>query len=162
MISGKVYNENFEPLKVDSLPGSAKVRAGVSGSKEKTVPLDLLAVPGQEGEYSGEFTAATPGSYSYSTLQDPSAVVKFDVIEPDIERMETAMNKNLLQGMADAVHGHFLREEDLDRLPSLVAKQSATVPLFRTIELFHSVWWLVLLLGLLCAEWLLRRINQLK
>lgn len=162
VISGKVYNENFQLLKVDSLQGKAKVRTVTGGSEEKTIPLDLMAVSGQEGQYRGEFTAQTTGQYSYSTLQDPAAVVKFEVTQPNLEQMETAMNQNLLQGMADAGHGHFLREEDLNKLPSMISDQSATVPLFRTIELFHSAWWLALLLVLFCLEWLLRRLKQLK
>jgi hypothetical protein len=162
VISGRVYDENFAPLKVDSLQGNLKVHPGAGGSADKTIPLDVMAVDGKEGNYRGEFTALTPGQYSYSTLQDPSAVVRLEVVQPNLEQMETAMNRTLLQGMADAAHGHFLREEDLYRLPSMIADHSAVVPLYQTIRLFHSVWWLVLLLILFCLEWLLRRIKQLK
>lgn len=99
---------------------------------------------------------------STSTLDDPEAAVKFEVIEPKIEQMETALNIRGLEAMASIAKGHFLREEDLDKLPEMVAQQSATVASFRKIDLFYSPWWAAVLLIILFAEWLLRRLKQLK
>jgi hypothetical protein len=163
-IAGKIYKDGYEPLTVGTLQGRLKI-TGLDARQapvEKTRTLDVVAVEDQPGEYRGQFTADTPGIYSYSTLDDPDAVVKFEVIEPRIEQMETALNERTLRGMADVARGRFLREEDLDRLPELVSAQSATVATFRKIDLFHSPWWLALLLPVLFLEWLLRRLMQLK
>jgi len=163
-ISGKIYKEGYDILTVGTLQGRLTI-SGTDASghpTEKTVPLDVSAVPDQAGQYRAEFTADTPGRYSYSTLEDPDAAVKFEVIEPKIEQMETGMNDRALRAMADAAKGRFLREEDLDRLPGLVSARSATVPTFRSIPLYHSPWWLLALLVLLFAEWLTRRLKQLK
>jgi hypothetical protein len=163
-IAGKIYKEGYEPLTVGTLQGKLKI-TGVDAKNapvENTLPQDVTAAGDQPGEYRGQFTADVPGIYSYSTLDDPGAVVKFEVIEPKIEQMETALNERTLRGMADVAKGRFLREEDLGKLPDLVSEQSATVATFRKIDLFYSPWWLAALLLVLLLEWLLRRLMQLK
>ena len=163
-IAGKIYKEGYEPLTVGTLQGRMKI-TGVDARNapvEKIETFDINAVGDQPGEYRGQFTADAPGSYSYSTLDDPDAAVKFEVIEPKIEQMETALNERALRGMADVAKGHFLREEDLEKLPDLISEQSATVATFRKIDLFYSPWWLAALLLVLFLEWLLRRLMQLK
>lgn len=163
-ISGKIYKEGYEVQTIGVLQGRLKITTSdAKGAPvEKTVPLDVSAVADQPGQYRAEFTAEAPGRYSFSTLDDPEAAVKFEVIEPKIEQMETALNERALKAMADAAKGTFLREEDLDKLPDLVSSQSATVATFRKVDLFHSPWWMVLLFVVLFAEWLLRRLKQLK
>lgn len=163
-LSGKIYKEGYEPLTAPNLQGKLKiVTTGTAGAPVETVrALDVSAAGDQPGEYRGQFTADVPGAYRYSTLDDPEAEVRFEVIEPRVEQMETALNERALRAMADAARGRFLREEDLDELPGLVSEQSATVATFRKVELFYSLWWLVILLLALCAEWLIRRLVQLK
>lgn len=163
-LAGKVYKEGYEPITVGALQGKLKITSvdGKNAPVEKVQPLDVVAVGDQPGEYRGQFTADVPGTYSYSTLDDPGAAVKFEVIEPKVEQMETALNERTLRAMADVAKGQFLREEDLEKLPDLVSEQSATVATFRKIDLFYSTWWLTALLLVLFLEWLLRRLMQLK
>ena len=47
-------------------------------------------------------------------------------------------------------------------MPEKIAEQSATVATFKKIELYHSPWWLVLILTMLFSEWLIRRLLNLK
>lgn len=164
VIAGKIYKEGYEPLTVGTLQGRLKITsADAKGApQEKVQPLDVSAVGDQPGEYRGEFTVDVPGSYSYSTLDDPEAAVKFEIIEPKVEQMETALNERALRAMTDVAKGYLLREEDLDKLPDLVSEQSATVATYRKIDLFYSPWWLAALLVVLFLEWLLRRLMQLK
>lgn len=163
-ISGKVFKENFEPLATATLDATAKIITKDAAGKEveKQVNVEMSAVPDKTGEYRGEFLAQAPGEYRFATLQDPTAIVKFDVIEPKLEQMETAMNDRLLKAMAESGHGKFLREEDLNKLPDFIAERSATVATFKTIPLYYSAWWVVFLLALAFAEWTLRRVSQLK
>jgi hypothetical protein len=164
IVSGKVYQEGFEPMTAGILQGRVRITGEDAAGKpvERTSPFDVSAVSDQPGEYRGEITAQAAGRYVFSTLQDPEAVVKFEVIEPKIEQMETALNERLLRTMAEAANGKFLREEDLAGLPALVASQSATVATFKKISLYHSPWWMALLFLALFAEWLLRRLKHLK
>jgi von Willebrand factor type A domain len=163
VLSGKIFNEKFGLLTAGTLQGKLSIRSPGNSAPtgDRVMPLDVSAVD-QPGTYRAEFTANTPGDYAYSTLQDPDAVVKFEVVEPKLEQMETALDEHTLKSMADIARGHFLREEDIDRLPSLVAEQTATVPVFKKFDLFHSPWWMILLFIVLFSEWLLRRLMQLK
>lgn len=164
VVSGKIFQDGYDVLTVATLQGRLKITTtdAAGAPVENVVPLDVSAVPDQTGFYRGEFTAKTPGRYSYSTLDDPEAVVKFEVVEPKIEQMETAMNARVLGAMAEAARGKFLREEDLDALPDQLAEQSATVASFRKLDIFHSWWWMGFLCLLLFSEWFLRRVKQLK
>jgi len=164
IISGKVYDEDFEPMTAPTLQGQLKI-GGIDADGQaidKTISLDVNAAADEAGEYKGEFTAKEPGLYTYSSFQDPEAVVKFEVIEPKIEQLETALNDRLLASMSDTAKGVFLREEDLYTLPEKIAEQSATVATFKKINLYLSPWWLVLILSVLFTEWLIRRLLNLK
>ena len=89
-------------------------------------------------------------------------MLKFDVVSPKIEFADTAMNATLLQNIAQISGGKFLREEDLNGLPALISSNSSTVPSFKKIELYYSVWWMVAIMALVAMEWLFRRLWQLK
>jgi len=157
VISGNAYTEGFEPLLVPTLEGTMKVE---SGGKTVEEPFELHGV--DRNAFRGEFTATTPGSYSFATTRDPEGVVKFEVIDSRPERTQTALDEKLLKAMAETSGGLFFREEDLRDLPDKIAAKSATVATFKKLDLFHNGWFLAALLGFLFLEWLLRRLTQLK
>jgi len=162
VISGKIYTPNFTPLIEASVAGILTVLPPDGKGTGEKLELRLIGSPQHPGEYQLEFTPKLPGEYRFSTVMDPQAVVKFEVVVPKLEQAETAMNAALLQSMADISGGKFLREEDLDTLPNLVSSHSATVPIFKKLELFYSPWWMVALMSIAALEWLLRRLWQLK
>jgi hypothetical protein len=162
-IAGKAYLENFKPLLTPTLEGyitSTTTDADGKVTSQKQV-LNLSADPDADG-FRGEFVPKAPGEYSFSTVRDPEAALKFDVTESRLEKIQTALNERLLKSMADISGGHFFREEDLNRLPQLVRAKTATVESFKRIELYYSRWCLLALLFLAFTEWLLRRLSQLK
>lgn len=161
-IAGKLYTQTFAPLKETTAPGTLVFTGEKDGAKDEPVELRLVAVPDQPGSYQAEFTAAKAGIYRFSPLMDPKAVVKVHVVLPKLELTETAMDASLLQAMADASNGKFLREEDLDGLPKLISSRGATVATFKKLDLYYSAWWMGALVALAGAEWLLRRIWQLR
>lgn len=160
LITGKVYSDNFTPLIEPSIPGTLTVRSA-DGREEKS-SLRLLAAPDSSGGYQAEFAAATPGEYSFSTLMDANAQVKFEVAVPQAEFAETAMNAPLLQKLAAISGGRFLREEDLNKLPELISANTATLVSFKKYELFYSLGWMAALIAVAAGEWFLRRLWQLK
>lgn len=162
VISGKLFAQSFAPLKEATVPGTLVFTASEGGAKEETSDVRLLEVPDQPGSYQLDFVTTKAGEYRFSTLIDPRAIVKFTVSPPRLEQAETAMDASLLQSLAEASGGKFLREENLNDLPALISSRSATVPTFKKHELFYSPWWMVVLVVLACTEWLLRRLWQLK
>lgn len=160
-ISGRLLAPGFTPRTEPSIPAQLSLPTS-PGTPTLTEPLPLLALPGQPGHYRAEFIARVPGQHIFTPTDIPNATVKIDVIEPKFERLETAMNESLLHAMAENAGGTFLREEDLHRLPSLIAARQATVDSYRQFRLFHSPWWLLPIFLLLFIEWTLRRLWQLK
>ncbi len=161
-ITGRAYDEGFVPLIAPALEGTLQIaRTGPDGQiTERDEPLNLSA--SAEGGFRGEFEAKVPGDYTFTTTRDPETVLHFEVIEPRLEQIQTALNERLLRAIAETAGGRFLREEDLHELPKLIREKSATVSSFKKKEIYHSNWWLVILLALVSAEWFIRRITQLK
>ena len=160
VISGEIYSEKFTPLTDPSVPATMTV-TGTDG-KETKEDVHLIASSDTPGEYQLEYTPKIVGSYQFTTIIDPKAVIKFDCINPKIEFADTAMNADLLQNMANISGGKFLREEDLNGLPNLVSSHSATVPTFKKLDLCYSPWWMGALMLIAVLEWLFRRLWQLK
>lgn len=163
VISGKAYTDGFQPLLEPTLEGTLTFTSTDANGKisEKKQPLNLSAIPETQG-FRGEFVARTPGEYTFSTKRDPETALRFEVIEPRMEKTQTSLNDRLLKAMAETSGGRFLREEDLDELPRLLQEKSATVATFKEIKLYHSAWWLLALVTPISLEWLLRRLTQLK
>jgi predicted transcriptional regulator/uncharacterized membrane protein len=156
-ISGNAFTETYEPFIAPSLDGTVTWK---SGEKNGSAPLTLQST--SRNSFRGEFVPTEPGSYSYVTKRDPQGVVKFAVVDLRLEKTRTALDDRLLRGMAEAAGGHFFREEELHKIPELVAARSATVSTFKKVELYQSGWILGTLLGLLFIEWFVRKLVRLK
>jgi len=165
-ISGRMFKAGFEPLSDPDVPGTITLKAEAAPGKpapaQQTRELRLQAVPDRPGEYRGEMTATSAGSYSFSVVRDPSVVLKFEVTDPKVELSDIAMNEKLLRAMASASGGQFLREEDLNGLPELIASKSTGSVSFKKIPLVYTPWLLGLIIFIACAEWLWRRKLELK
>jgi hypothetical protein len=163
-ITGRIFKPNFEPLTDAEVAGTFSIKSapGENAPKTQTTELRLQSIPDRPGEYHGEFVAQTAGSYSFSTVQDPAAILKFDVEEPKVELADIAMNESLLRSMAQAAQGHFLREENLNGLPDLIATQSTGTVSYKKIPLVFAPALFGLILLIACAEWLWRRKLELK
>ena len=72
------------------------------------------------------------------------------------------MNEPLLRELAEASGGRFVREEDLHRLPELIKARTDRVQSFVEVEVWSSPLYFLLLLGVVTAEWLLRKRCYLK
>jgi uncharacterized membrane protein len=165
-LSGRIFQTGLTPLSDAEVPGTLTIvpeaKAGQPASAPQTKDVRLQMVPDRPGEYRAETVATTPGTYSYTTARDPAVTVKFQVMEPQLELSDIAMNEKGLRAMAAASGGHFLREEDLNGLPELVASQSANSVSFKKIPLALAPIVLGLMILIACAEWLWRRKLELK
>lgn len=160
VISGNAYEGNYEPLIVPSLEASlARVSPGET-TPSAARSLHLTATG--RNFYRTDFVATDPGTYAFHTTHDPEGVLRFEVIKPDLEGAQTALDDRLLKNMAATAGGRFLREEDLHKLPDWISATSLRVESYRTVALYHSAWILTALCALLFAEWTLRRLSRLK
>ena len=165
-ISARVFQAGFTPVTDAELPGSVTITPAAAPGRPPapaiTHEVRLQAIADRPGEYRAQMPADVAGSYSYSLARDPSVVVKWQVEQPHIEMADIAMNDKLLRAMAGASGGRFLREEDLNSLPGLVAGQSSNSVSFQKIPLAFAPILLVLMILTACVEWLWRRKVELK
>lgn len=126
--------------------------------------VHLVADKEVPGLYRGTSTSLTAGEYEASVRASGfsasalKARSRFIVqAEEDNEMATTAANHALLQQMAEASGGMFLREYEISRLPELLSPLSRGRVIESETVLWQSYWWFVLMIALLTAEWILRK-----
>ena len=127
-----------------------------------TVPLtEDPAVPGR---YRGATGPLEPGEHVVSIraagfAADALRATAGFTVEPPatLESAETAADPVLLAAMAEASGGALLREEEIGRLPELLAPLSDGRVIESETPLWQSWWWFGAALIPLTLEWLLRK-----
>jgi hypothetical protein len=157
-VYARLYSAGFEPVQEPSVKGFYALKTGQGDRTEVT----LRAVPEQPGLYRGEFIAQTPGPHQFLVEADLDTVLEFNVSEPKFEFGETAMNEAMLRELAATTGGAFFREEDLHKLPDTIRAKTERVQSPLEVELWSSPLYFLLLLGVVTAEWVLRKWSYLK
>ena len=160
VIAGNAYSGNYEPLIVPTMEGVLTHTKPGAETPDSTRTINLAA--STKNFFRCDFIAKEPGSYAFHTVHDPDGILKFEVVDANLESVQTALDDRLLKNMVATAGGRFLREEDLNHLPDWVTATSTKVASERKVEIYDSTWILAGLLALLCAEWLLRRWSRLK
>ena len=155
-----VLDDDFEPV-VQS--GFDVIVSGLDGA-DAGQQIKLQPVRSQPGLYEGYFTPPGPGRYRMEANENDrkvSSITEFQVSDIRQELTETDMRLENLQRIADLTGGATLGVRELPKLASLVNGE----PLSTTVRSERPLWdhWLVILLlvGLLGAEWILRRRHDL-
>ena len=155
-----VLDDDFEPV-VQS--GFDVVVSGLDGAAASQ-QIKLQPDRSQPGLYEGYFTPPGPGRYRMEANENDrkvSSITEFQVSDIRQELTETDMRLENLQRIADLTGGATLGVRELPKLASLVNSESLTT----TVRSERPLWdhWLVILLlaGLLGAEWILRRRHDL-
>lgn len=155
-----VLDDEFEPV-VQS--GFDVVVSGLDGAAASQ-QIKLQPDRSQPGLYEGYFTPPGPGRYRMEANENDrkvSSITEFQVSDIRQELTETDMRLENLQRIADLTGGATLGVRELPKLASLVNGE----PLSTTVRSERPLWdhWLVILLlvGLLGAEWILRRRHDL-
>jgi len=165
-VYARLYSPTFEPIGLPSVRGSLRAANGAgapqAGAAAGDVNIVLRPVPDQPGMYRGEVVIPAPGAWRFSVDTDETTHLDLEASESRVEMSETAMNEPLLRDLARISGGAFLREEDLSKLPDLLAKTSDRVRSSRETDLYASPIYFLLILILLGAEWVLRKGAMLK
>lgn len=142
----------------------AQPRAALLHEGREIATLTLEPDPTHFGIYRATTPPLKPGAYEIAIAESPAAQPggpRLSLRVADTGGNEWAsltMNRPLLEAMALASGGRFLREEqaatDLPGLLQAVDRRQTTV---RETNLWSSWWWFGAVLGLLTAEWLLRK-----
>jgi hypothetical protein len=143
---------------------SAAVDALVWRGGEVIGTISLEPDENVPGVYRGRVTGLPAGDYEVSVQaagysnEALRARSRFTVnAETTAELRDGSANEALLQQVAEAGGGQFLREEDLRQLPKILSVYSNGRIVESDTLLWQSYWWFLSILMLLTCEWLLRR-----
>lgn len=155
-----VLDDDFEPVVQSGFDVLVSGLDGAAASQQ----IKLQPDRSQPGLYEGYFTPPGPGRYRMEANENDrkvSSITEFQVSEIRQELTETDMRLENLQRIADLTGGATLGVRELPKLALLVNGE----PLTTTVRSERPLWdhWLVILLlvGLLGAEWILRRRHDL-
>jgi len=125
----------------------------------------MLAVANQSGRYEGTFTARQEGAWTIH-IQLPSSnseetgriESRFLVELPSLETSQIWLNRPLLMDLAKLSGGKYFEVNELDQLVAAVPNRVETIEERSPPRpLWDVPVTLILLVGLLSTEWLLRR-----
>ena len=159
----RVRNEKFEPQE----NAAVQVAVRIPGEKE---PLELPCEPSleQPGLFETTYVPRQPGGYTAKfqvTDHDGKPLGESQLgwtHEPQAEEFRRiAVNRELMQELAEATGGEVLTVDDLPAFVESLPQRDVPVTEASTTPLWHSPWMLAVILLLLGGEWGLRRWNGL-
>ena len=176
VVRARVWDEGFQRLSAPEVTVQLEVGDGPAQ------PLVLEAPDPQQrpGEFEGRFIATRLGPHRlWFDLQrgverGKAAVTSFDVTVPQREMENPALDAGLLQALWDESRATYAaKEAGADRrtffrlweLPAVAAAVPAREVILTGVDATYRLWdtWLVfaILVGLLCVEWLGRKLTRL-
>lgn len=159
-ITAVVRDGKFTPA------ADAHVSARVIGPEGLSALVDLTPVPNTPGTFAMDWTAAKPGSYVVEITAAGSAqggqelgkdVISFRREDGIIENFHTEQNRELLQKLSQETGGRYWEQGEIARLPREISYSEAGISVRDTKDLWDMPVVFLALLGLMSADWLLRR-----
>jgi hypothetical protein len=166
-IQARILDDAFVPWHEQNVP--AEVRLAGSTPQEVT----LAAIPGRDGWYStrvradeegvGVVNLTLPGVDPSEATDGPPVLQKFfRVTRTDTEMQRLALDRSLLQTVANATSGRYFPLSDARQVPEYI-ESAAEIRVDRgPQEELWDEWWVLTALALLVTiEWTLRRKHNL-
>lgn len=150
----------FQPLLLEQF---AVFLRKADGTPERRL---LRPIPGEPGSYEGRFTLDDPGSYSFLAYEGDNpggpVLAREDLLVqiPDTELVDSSQDRKTLQQIAETSKGG--RYVFLANAGALAETLTGRRPYETEVDrstrtLWDSFWSLLLLLGILSFEWILRK-----
>jgi len=155
-IRARLYDDALKPVDVPQLQGFCQEKTGPA------MPFILRPEPQQKGFYRGELIAPSAGNFTYWVDRDAQQKRDFNVVLLQMELADTAMNEQGLRDMAVASGGEFFREEDLFKLPEVLRSKTESVRHTFEVEIWSSWLNFLLIIAVVTAEWIVRKLSMLK
>ena len=153
----------FQPLVAEVINCEIYDPAG----RPQLPPLKLIPDRQRPGQFVGDFRLSLPGTYRLELLVPDSTdklTEKLDVSLPNLETANARQNVQLLRAMADETGGAYLPldENTAAALPKLLPNHGEEFLVDERLRtLWDRDWVLYVLVGLLAAEWLTRKLLKL-
>jgi len=162
--TGGVVGLRSEVLQTDfNAQLDAEPRAVLTAPDGSELLLVLQPDPSRPGASAGELRVADPGDYRVRLEIDAagqvtrSAETRLRVTRAGDEYFDSTMNEKLLRQIADQSSGQFFKPQDIDQLVEALEKNPRASSTLRRLELWDMPALFLLLITLLCGEWMYRR-----
>jgi uncharacterized membrane protein len=143
------------------------VSAHVIGPAGVSAMVDAAPVPNSPGTFALEWTAEKPGSYVAEVTAEQAGkggaaelgkdVISFRREDGVAENFRTDQNRELLEKLSSETGGRYWTQSEIARLPQEISYSEAGISVRDTKELWNMPAVFLVLLGLMSADWLLRR-----
>lgn len=161
-LRARVVDVDYKPLSLAALPIDVTDPSG-----RPVIPaLQLQQDRNRPEEYFGTLRVTMPGQYRLS-LRPPqtteAVTAEFNVVMPRLEASDPLQNVTWLKNLTDGTGGRYVSfEAAAEILPSLLPNMGHEFILDQRIKELWDQWWVLILLGgLLAAEWLTRKLLRL-
>ena len=141
----------------------ARVAVHVVQPDGGTATIDMAPVPSTPGSFTADWTADKTGSYVAEVTAGRGSdelgrdVVTFERQNGVAENFHTEQNRDLLEKLSAETGGRYWKAEELSKLPTEISYSEAGISVRNTKELWDMPIVFLVLLGLMAAEWLIRR-----
>ncbi len=167
-ISCRVFDANMNPSTDETVKVFHQVESGGDARSRAPEPITLPLVKGKTpGTYEGAIVADKLGRHDFwlgSAEEKLSQTRSVNVDVPALEYRDLRMNRELLKRIAELSGGNYHDLSDcrsvLDDV-SVIARQRQTPIDERLTDLWDNYWVLLLVTGLLAAEWIYRKMVKL-
>jgi uncharacterized membrane protein len=145
----------------------AQVVAQVTSPSGKTAEVPLEWTVAKDGEYKGTMVADEPGLYKIKTTATRNGAevgthtLFARAAAGDNEYFDAPMRSSLLNRIAEETGGHFFTPSNASELPEAISYSGRGVTVVEERDLWDMPILLILLLGLLGADWGFRRVRGL-
>ena len=142
----------------------ARVTATVTSPDRTTAEVPLDWIVEHDGDYRGSFVADAPGLYEVRVVAARgektlgTSVVHVQVSAGDNEYFDAPMRAPLLKRIAEETGGRFFTASNASALPEAISYSGRGVTVVEERELWDMPVLLILMIGLLGAEWGYRRV----
>lgn len=175
-IRARLLDAQFQPLSAPSVPLQLVDPSG----RPVVPPRSLVADPNRPGEFVGDFRASLAGVYKLSVEIPQSSEMlqeEVSVALPKLEDENIRQNVVGLKNLAEGTGGAYFNLNDLnlsvaktvavnesgiDRIATLLPNRSEQILIDQRLKtLWDREWVLFVLVGLISAEWLTRKLIKL-
>ena len=158
----RLFKSDLTAQSADQVEGSLERTDGGLDAKERTSRVTLRRLPGAAGDYTAAVPFNRTGKFTLTVNNggNPGSVEFRVTLPPDHELSPGGVMEDELRALAAESGGQFYREEDLDRMPSQVARKTVPVTVRDETVLWNG-WSLAWVVGLLSLEWFLRKFSSL-
>lgn len=162
-VRARLLDEKYNPLTLPTVP-AALIALDARDPERRNRAIELRRIAGQPGEYRAALPNDIPGRFELRVEKGASlepTSLNFRVEVPPRHELEIAgMAEETLRNAAHVGGGRFYREEDLPQLVAAVEPRKVEFVQRQEILLWNPLTMLIFI-GLLTAEWTLRKFSNL-